>query len=196
MQVVTIDRATHELGITKNLTRSPVFVPSERDEGSRSAEKVPAPSEKGLLTDICDTPKSRRKCRPRQLFKTEEIRFVKIAYPLFSEKINFSIDSDSSEKNIYNYSDMNKEDNRSMLSNINNFPSNEIDNNENQNFEFKTDISDSKCESTYVNGIEFYDCSNEIVFCDDNIHEDKNEDDDSVKDPLDISLHNEYKEVS
>ena len=115
MQVVTISRATHELGTTKNLTRSPVSVPSERDEENTSDKQVPPPSEKGLLTDICDTPISRRKCRPLQLFKTEEIRFGKTAYPLFAEKIDLSIDSDSSEKNIYNYSDMNKEDNINML---------------------------------------------------------------------------------
>ena len=62
------------------------------------------------------------------------------------------------------------------------------DNNEKQNFEFKTDISDSKCATIYVNGIEFIDCS-ALNSCEEDSDVDNIEDENSVKDPLDISSH-------
>ena len=79
-------------------------------------------------------------------------------------KINLSIDSDTSENYIYNYSDINKEDNINMLSNINNFSSNknikihEIPDSFNCNIEIKTDVNSEI--TNYVNEVEFYVCDN------------------------------------
>ena len=132
----------------KSILRRQLDKEMKREEKSRreptvlgvETEQVPAPSKKGLLTDVRDTSIIKRKFRPRQLFKdcesrlnnevhvteigenknkteksilrrqldkemkteVHEIRFGKTACPLFAEKINLSIDSDTSENNIDN----------------------------------------------------------------------------------------------
>ena len=162
----------------ENRLNNKIHLETEKGTNSSSPKSIPKLKNIGTKFNQYEntTEKSTLRKQLDQGMKTEvnEIQFEKSAYMHFAEKINLSNDSVTSENNIYDYSDMGKEDNitenksyqihntKNMLGNITNFSGNEINNNKKQNFVFKTGISDFKCANTYINDNEFGDCSDEI----------------------------------
>ena len=193
--------AKEELSQNRTLRRQ-LGKKMKREEESRceptvlgvETKQVPAPSEKGLLTDVRDISIVKRKFRPRQLFidcesrLNNEVHVTEIANSSKATTIADDISEDN-ERTIGL--------SRTSFTNY----SNEIvfcDTNIHDDYtEDENSVKDPLDISSHdhTNG-EFTYYENEIVFCDTNIHNDYSEDENSIKDPLDISLHNKYNEVS